>query len=68
VPPLLAIERDEVVLGLDSVEAKWGAGPGWRYYCVLDLEKAFAIAERDRESVQELRATGGQAPAPDRAQ
>jgi hypothetical protein len=25
--------------GIDPSEAKWGAGPGWRYYCLTDLLK-----------------------------
>lgn len=30
------MELDEAA-GLDSVEAKWGKSPGWRYYCLTDL-------------------------------
>jgi hypothetical protein len=26
--------------GMDSIEAKWGAGRGWRLYCVTDLIRA----------------------------
>lgn len=26
--------------GFDSVEAKWGKGAGWRYYCLTDLRVA----------------------------
>lgn len=26
--------------GLDPLEAKWGKGAGWRYYCLNDLRKA----------------------------
>lgn len=37
--PFEAIDHDEE-LGLDSSDAKWGQGTGWKYYCVLDLERA----------------------------
>lgn len=23
--------------GMDSIDAKWGKGAGWRYYCITDL-------------------------------
>ncbi len=29
---------------LDVTEAKYGKGLGWKYYCVLDLEKAIRVA------------------------
>lgn len=34
-----AIELDERS-GLDPIEAKWGKGAGWRYYCLTDLRIA----------------------------
>jgi hypothetical protein len=33
-----AVASDDT-LGIDSSDAKWGAGPGWRYYCLTDLLK-----------------------------
>ena len=36
---------------LDPADAKYGAGTGWRYYCVLDLERAFAIAVAESTAV-----------------
>lgn len=32
--------------GLNQVEAKWGAGDGWRYLCLHDLCLAFEVSER----------------------
>ncbi|ELP30120.1 hypothetical protein Q31b_50170 [Novipirellula aureliae] len=34
-----AIELDDES-GLDPIEAKWGKGAGWRYYCLTDLRVA----------------------------
>lgn len=34
-----AIELDDES-GLDPIEAKWGKGAGWRYYCLSDLRVA----------------------------
>ena len=34
-----AIEMDDES-GLDSIQAKWGKGAGWRYYCLTDLRVA----------------------------
>ena len=34
-----AIEQDDES-GLDPIEAKWGKGAGWRYYCLTDLRAA----------------------------
>lgn len=33
-----AVELDHAS-GMNPVQAKWGAGPGWRYYCLTDLRK-----------------------------
>lgn len=30
---------------LNPTEAKYGKSVGWRYYCALDLEKAFTVAD-----------------------
>ena len=34
-----AVELDDES-GLDPIEAKWGKGAGWRYYCLTDLRTA----------------------------
>ena len=38
------LRHDEEITGLDATEAKAGKGIGWQYYCVVDLERAFAVA------------------------
>ena len=38
--PHAAIDLDAAVEGLDPVSAKWGAGRGWRLYCIIDLIEA----------------------------
>jgi hypothetical protein len=47
--PFVQMRRDEQAL--DPADAKYGAGTGWRYYCVLDLERAFAIAVAESTAV-----------------
>ena len=37
--------------GLDPVEAKWGAGDGWRYYCAHDLLEACKVSLESGEEV-----------------
>ena len=37
--------------GLDSTEAKWGAGDGWRYYCAHDLLRACEVSLQTGEDI-----------------
>lgn len=45
------LRHDEDVTGLDQQEAKAGQGIGWQYYCVTDLERAFATAGLESRNV-----------------
>lgn len=36
---------------LDPTEAKYGKSLGWKYLCVLDLERAFAVSAEEAEPV-----------------
>lgn len=50
--PFVQIERDhEADPNLDPTEAKYGKGLGWRYYCALDLARAFAASANEDEPV-----------------
>jgi hypothetical protein len=40
---------------LDVIDAKYGKGLGWRYYCVLDLEKAMMAAGETGDPVALVR-------------
>ncbi len=48
--PFDAPEIDED-RGLDTTEAKWGKGIGWRYYCLHDLRIALRKSIESKESV-----------------
>ncbi len=37
--------------GLDPIEAKWGKGPGWQYYCAHDLLQACDESQRIGEPI-----------------
>jgi len=37
--------------GLDPIDAKWGAGDGWRYYCVHDLLQACQLSRESGQPV-----------------
>jgi hypothetical protein len=37
--------------GLDPVEAKWGKGKGWQYYCLHDLLKACRVSIESGEPI-----------------
>jgi hypothetical protein len=41
----------EEAAGLDATEAKWGAGRGWKLYCVTDLIRACEIGLLEHEPV-----------------
>jgi len=41
--PSEAIDLD-IAAGLDPIEAKYGAGEGWRFYCATDLLKACEVS------------------------
>jgi hypothetical protein len=41
--PWYAPSRDEEA-GIDPLEAKWGKGKGWQYYCADDLLKACRVS------------------------
>ncbi len=50
--PFEQIERDyQANPGLDPTDAKYGKSLGWKYYCILDVEKAFQVSAREREPV-----------------
>jgi hypothetical protein len=49
-PPHEAPELDRDT-GLDPVEAKWGKGLGWQYYCAHDLLHACAESRRTGEPI-----------------
>lgn len=36
---------------MNPIDAKWGAGLGWRYYCVVDLETALDVSAAEGEPV-----------------
>jgi hypothetical protein len=51
--PHTAIHNDRVAgdaFGMGTAR-KWGAGLGWQYFCVLDLERAFDTSVADQEAV-----------------
>jgi hypothetical protein len=51
--PHTAIGNDRVegeAFGMGTAR-KWGAGLGWQYFCVLDLERAFDTSIADQEAV-----------------
>jgi len=37
--------------GMDSVQAKWGAGRGWKLYCVTDLIEACKISAVEHQPI-----------------
>ncbi len=51
--PHTAIHNDKVegeAFGMGTAR-KWGAGLGWQYFCVLDLERAFDTSVTDQVAV-----------------
>jgi hypothetical protein len=44
-----AVAEDDA--GLNSVKAKWGAGRGWRLYCVTDLIRACETSMAEHEPI-----------------
>jgi hypothetical protein len=48
--PWDAPAKDEEA-GLDSIEAKWGKGKGWQYYCANDLLHACHVSAESREPI-----------------
>jgi hypothetical protein len=48
--PSEAIDLDAAA-GLDPIEAKYGAGEGWRFYCAADLLKACEISRRTGQPI-----------------
>jgi hypothetical protein len=44
------MENDENS-GLDATDAKWGEGPGWRYYCLTDLRTGLKHSIETRTDV-----------------
>jgi hypothetical protein len=48
--PWDAPAKDEEA-GLDSIEAKWGKGKGWQYYCAHDLLQACRVSAESREPI-----------------
>lgn len=50
--PFEQIERDnQASPDRDPTDAKYGKSLGWKYYCILDVEKAFEVSAREREPV-----------------
>lgn|SRR5512138_1325367 len=41
----------EEAAGLDATEAKWGAGRGWKLYCVTDLIRACEVGLVEHQPV-----------------
>ena len=37
--------------GLEPIEAKWGEGKGWQYYCSNDLVQACRVSTETREPI-----------------
>jgi hypothetical protein len=37
--------------GLEPIEAKWGKGKGWQYYCAHDLLQACRVSVESREPI-----------------
>ena len=37
--------------GLDMIEAKYGSGPGWQFYCTHDLVRACEVSRRTGEPI-----------------
>jgi hypothetical protein len=48
--PWDAPAKDEEA-GLEPIEAKWGKGKGWQYYCAHDLLQACRISAESREPI-----------------
>lgn len=48
--PWNAPAKDEEA-GFDSIEAKWGKGKGWQYYCANDLLQACRVSTESREPI-----------------
>ena len=50
VDPFKVIELDEAD-GIDPLDAKWGKGQGWQYYCTSDLIEALKESKKTEEPV-----------------